>query len=377
MTERELRRALAQVRVPDAEAEERSWQVVRAAFAAREPSPRRLPVRAAVVLIALGALVAAAVSPPGRAILEGVREAVGIERAEPALFSLPAEGRLLVTSSEGAWVVSHDGGRRLLGPYAEAAWSPFGRFVVVARPNEVAALEPDGTVHWQLPRRDVRFPRWGGTTTDTRIAYLAGSRLHVVAGDGTGDVDAGGLPAAAAVAPAWQPGAQHVVAYVTTRGRVYVYETAGAFRWRSRPFAGARQLLWSADGRALLLVTRDRLVVFAAGRPEPLAVRPLRGVVEAAFAPSGREVAVVRARDVLLLDADRLGGRPDQVFAGAGPFGGLAWSPDGRWLAVSWRDADQWVFVRATGAHRLEAVSNVREQLGAGATLRGWCCAAG
>jgi hypothetical protein len=372
MSERELRRRLAAVPVPDAAAEERSWRVVRAAFAEQQPAPRRLPSRVAIALVALGALAAAAASPPGRAVLTSVREAVGIERAEPALFSLPADGRLLVTSADGAWVVSPDGSRRLLGPYSEAAWSPFGRFVVVARRNELAALEPDGTVRWQLPRRHVRFPRWGGTATDTRIAYLTDSRLHVVPGDGTGDVDAGGLPAAARVAPAWQPGAEHVLAYATTRGRVYVYETAGALRWRSRPFAAPRQLHWSADGRRLLLVTRDRLVLFAAGRAEPLAITPLPGVVEAAFAPSGRAIAVVRARDVLLLDGDRLAGRPRELFAGAGRFDGIAWSPDGRWLTVSWPDADQWVFLRVRGAHRLRAVSNVRDQLGERATLRGW-----
>jgi hypothetical protein len=376
VNDRELRRALAELAPPDAAAaEERVWRVVRAAFAEREPVPRRdrLPLRAAVALVALGALVGAAVSPPGRAVLGSVREAVGLERAQPALFSLPAEGRLLVTSSSGAWVVSPDGGRRLLGPYREAAWSPYGRFVAAAGGNRLEALEPDGTVRWQLARPDVRLPRWGGTESDTRIAYLSGDRLHLVAGDGTGDVDDRRLPAAAAVAPAWQPGSRHVLAYVTARGRVYVYETAGgSLRWRSRPFARPRQLLWSADGRRLVLVTRDRLAVFAAGRPEPLAVRRLPGVAEAAFAPSGRWIAAVREADVVLLDADRPGARLERAFAGAGGLDGLAWSPDGRWLVVSWPDADQWVFVRVEGPRRLEAVSNVREQLGAGATLRGW-----
>ena len=55
------------------------------------------------------------------------------------------------------------------------------------RPNELVALEPDGDLRWTLARPDVRFPRWGGTRTDTRIAYLSTARLRVVAGNGKGD----------------------------------------------------------------------------------------------------------------------------------------------------------------------------------------------
>ena len=43
------------------------------------------------------ALVAATLSSPGRAVLDEIREVVGVERAQPALFSLPVSGRLLVS----------------------------------------------------------------------------------------------------------------------------------------------------------------------------------------------------------------------------------------------------------------------------------------
>jgi len=312
-------------------------------------------------------------------VLNSGRKAVGVERSKPALFSLPAQGRLLATSSAGSWVIADDGSKRLLGAFDEASWSPFGHFVVASRPNELVALTPDGTVRWKLARPDVRFPRWGGTLTDTRIAYLSGSRLHVVAGDGTGDVDAGGLPAAAPVAPAWQPGPGHVLAYATTSGRVYLYDPdAGSLRWRSAPYPHPRELLWSAGGKRLLLVTRDKLVLFAADQPKPIAVRFTRGVVDAAFAPRGSRIALLRRNELLLLDADRLRGRPERAFAGAGRFDAVAWSPNGRWLLVAWPDADQWVFVGAAGRHRLDAVSNISGQFEGGfPTLEGWCCASG
>lgn len=351
--------------------EDRAWEVVRRAFEERTPAPRRTRPRIVVPVVAAAVLVAAVISPPGRALLGSVREAVGVEHAQPALFSLPSPGRLLVVSGEGPWIVQPDGSRRRLGDWREASWSPFGRFVVASSDNEIAALDPQGHVRWSLARPHVRFPRWGGSRTDTRIAYLTGSRLHVVAGDGTGDVDQNGGPAAARVAPAWKPGARHVLAYATTRGRVYVLDTdAGSLLWRSAPYPGPRVLAWSRDGRRLVLVTRDKVVVFAGG-PKPVQTRFVRGVVGAAFEPGGHRIAVARARDILLLD----GRRVERVFAGAGRFTGVAWSPDGRWLLVPWAEADQWVFVRVEGAHRIRAVSSVARQFGGFPRVETWCCA--
>ena len=140
-------------------------------------------------------------------MLDELREVVGVEESAPALFSLPAPGRLLVTADSGAWVVDEDGSKRLLGAYREASWSPFGRFVVASRRHELAALTPEGEVRWTLARPDVRFPRWGGTRTDTRIAYLARDGLRVVGGDGEGDRLLDGR--AAERAPVWQQGGGH------------------------------------------------------------------------------------------------------------------------------------------------------------------------
>ena len=132
------------------------------------------------------ALIAAVLSPPGRAFVERVRRAVGIEGAKPALFSLPRPGRLLVHSDAGVWVAQPDGSRRLLGPYEEASWSPLGRYVVATRANELVTLDAgQGTCAGRSRGPGVRFPRWSGSATDTRIAYLSGGRLRVVAGDGT------------------------------------------------------------------------------------------------------------------------------------------------------------------------------------------------
>ena len=79
----------------------------------------------------------------------------GPENAQPALTSLPAPGRLLVTSPEGPWIVDRDGSQRLLGDYQEAAWSPSGLFAAVSRGRQLTAVDPVGNCAGRW-RRDAR-----------------------------------------------------------------------------------------------------------------------------------------------------------------------------------------------------------------------------
>ena len=55
--------------------------------------------------IAVVAAVAALLSPPGRSVVTSFRKAVGVQRAETELFSLPAPGHLLVSGRGGTWIV--------------------------------------------------------------------------------------------------------------------------------------------------------------------------------------------------------------------------------------------------------------------------------
>jgi hypothetical protein len=308
-----VRNDLERVEIPgEHEARQRSLAVVREAFAEREPRPRGRSWKPLTAFAIALVFVAGLLSPPGRAVLDEIREVVGVEKAEPALFSLPAPGRLLVTSDSGAWVVEQDGSKRLLGGYREVSWSPFGRFVVASRPNELVALTPEGDVRWSLARPGIRFPRWGGTRTDTRIAYLSGSGLRVVGGDGKGDrlLD----PRAAATAPSWRPGSGHVLVYARRDGTV----------------------------RA---VDADTGEVLAQAKP--------------AEQPREDDQAAI------------------QRLLGDGDFDEPVRSPDGRWLAVGWPDADQLVFLQVVGREQIRAVSNVSSQFRSRTfpRVQGWCCA--
>ena len=355
----------------DEQAEERAWEIVRAAYTQREPRRHsRRRVRLVLAFAAVAALTAAAFSQPGRAVVNAVRRSIGIERAQPALFRLPTGGRVLVAGGSGAWVVAADGSKRRLGDYTQASWSPHGLYVVASSTNELAAVTPAGAVHWTLSRPKIRFPRWGGTRTDTRIAYLTTGRLHVVAGDGTGDVAAGRLPAAAPVPPVWQPATadRHVLAYVTTRGRVTVVDSdRGSVRWISPAYAGPRVLAWSADGKRLALATATKVVLFDA-RTGRATVVSVNGVRALAFAPGGR-LALLTGREVIL----RTGTRLRTLFVPpGGRLSGLAWSPDGRWLLTELPAADEWVFLQTRGGRRILAVSHIASQFGAFPALSGW-----
>jgi hypothetical protein len=354
------------VEIPEG-AEERAWRVARAAFEERVPAPRqRRPWRPVLVLAAAAVVAAIVASPPGQAVLDSIRETVGVEHAQPALFSLPTRGRLLVISQRGPWIVQQEGSRRLLGHYRDASWSPFGRFVVASRRNELAALEPDGSVRWSLARRDVRFPRWGGDKVDTRISYLSGAVPRVVAGDGTND-GTFCFTLVAPVAPVWRPGAHRVLAIVGRNSAVYALDVDGCrLRWRSLALPQPRSLEWSSDGSRLLVLDRQGAAILATGKT----LSRLGSAVAAAFQPGTHDVASIRPRGAS--SEVVMGGRV--LFRGTGEFRDLAWSPDGRWLLVTWPTADQFVFVRAVGARRIRAISGITQQFGGGSfpRLAGW-----
>ncbi|HEY3542889.1 MAG TPA: hypothetical protein VGK79_10130 [Gaiellaceae bacterium] len=327
-------------------AQARTWDVVAAAFAEREPvrrRSRRAPLRPLLALAVVAALAAVAFTSPGQAVVTSVRKAIGIEHAQRALYSLPAPGRVLA----GGWIVAADGSTRHLGDYDDTSWSPFGRFVVATRGDDLYALQPDGTIRWKLGRPVVRDASWTGTRTDTRIAYLSGQRLRVVAGDGTGDREVGPVMSAD-VAPVWRPGAApFVLTYADIHGRVWALEPDTRRLLFRVAAPRATKLAWSHDGARLVVLTRTGVRVFdARGK----LVRHERGrFVDAAFV--GDDVAVLSRHAVTL------GGRT--LFRTSGSLAQVVASPDRRWLLVTWPEARQWLFVPTAGTGHLKAVGNV------------------
>ena len=364
-----MKRRLERIPIPgEHEAQARTWEVVRGAFEQRERVtwPRR-HWRSLALAAAAVAVVAAAFSTPGKSVVNSLRDAVGRETvvgvrpAHRELVRLPAPGRLLLASPGGTWVFKGSS-RRRLGPYRMPSWSPRGKFVAAAGDFELYALDPaaKGHVRWSKGfKRRIAFPRW--SYEGFRIAYFADDTLRISTGDGEQDWGLGN--AHPGVAPAWRPGT-HEVAAVDARGRVRVVDAdRKETLWRAPPGPdGVRALAWSSDGRLLAVVGRTSLRTY---RPDGvLAARaPTKGpALAATFEPGTHRLAVVVGRVLLLVDGDSLRFPSRPTFTGTTQLGEVNWSPDGKWLLVSWPRADQLVFVRAGAEPRLVAVSNVARQ---------------
>lgn len=342
------------------EAGERSWEVVRAAYEERIRVPRRRDWRPAVVIALAAALLAAAFSAPGQAVWDSLRES-----DEDQLLALPTAGRILVNTTGGAWVVQRDGSKRFLSGYADAAWSPHGLYVAAARGNQLVAMEPNGKVHWKVPRPEaIAAPRW--SYEGFRIAYMSGRTLRIVNGDGsddrllTRDVRHGIY--------AWEPGT-HSLAYVTRAGNIAVVNV-------DRPRApahvrtriGPRKVEWTRDGR-LVAIGRHAVGIFGRRGPQLRRIDSAVPIAAAATAPDGRRLAIVESRaGESVVSVDRR-----NVFRGAGRITEVSWSPDGRWLLLNWTSADEWLFIR-TPVKRIVAVANIGRTFDGSPSLAGWCC---
>ncbi|HEX6699503.1 MAG TPA: hypothetical protein VF101_02120 [Gaiellaceae bacterium] len=389
----DVRRRLRAVPLPDEDgARERTWNVVRTAFEEREAVswPRR-HARPLVAVAAGLAVLAAALSPPGRAVVGSLRDAigrekvVGVQRAEPALFRLPAQGQLIVNSRVGPWIVQPDGSKRLLHGWTTAEWSPSAKYVIATRGHELAALTPHGDVRWSLARRG-RIAGASWSFEGYRVAYLNGTQLRLVIGNGKGDRML--VPRVRPVPPAWRPvGPEHVLAYVGARGAVHVIDADTRSELGSFREGDPEQLLWSRDGSLVVARSSGLISVY---RPDGVRVVGIStrslGVVPhsipaAAFSPSGRTLAFAtydaRANRSSISVVPLPNGLERRLYRGPGHFGDLTWSPDGRWLLVAWPDANQLLFLRTHGPQKARAVSDVRRQFGGGfPQVGGWCCAA-
>lgn len=347
--DRELARALGKVRVPgERDAEDRAWQLVRAAYAERTPAKRPTAGRRFALAGAVGAvLLAIGLSPAGAKVGDAIQDVFGLGEpdAKPQLRSLPATGELLVDSGQGAWIVREDGSKRLLGDYDQASWSPHGLYVAVAQGRELAAVDTAGDPRWTFPAPGVvRDPRWAGDAADTRIAYRSGADLRVIAGDGNPATDRLIARDVAPMAPAWRPIGYSKLGPPAANGFVLIYLTGDGEIRSVNVDSGARVPTRRAD--------RRRLPVATAG-----------GVEDRALSPDGERVARlehVGASDRLLV-TDR-GGGGSVLFSARGRLTGPTWSPDGRWLLVGWPAADQWLFIDTAHPRRVIAFDRISEQ---------------
>ena len=351
------------------------WRLVRAAYAAEPPAlrpRRRTGVRRGLqVAVAVG-LLAALISPAGAAVRHWVRDAVepAREPAAPALTSLPAPGGLLVDSARGPGSSARTARSGCSAPIDESSWSPRGLYVAATSRHELAAVDPLGEVRWALARGGpVHEP---GLVTGRLPGRLSERRASCGWSPATGPVTGGWRAPSPTVAPAWEPGSPHLLSFVAPGGSVRTvqadtgrvsFEADG--RGRS-----ARARAGRADGRRLLVATADAEITALdrSGAPVWRARAPAgMEIVAGAIAPGGDRAATVlvssagdRSELVLLGPS----GRGRVPFAGLGRFDDVVYSPDGDWLLLTWRSADEWLFLNlrrsAADRRRLRHLGPVR-----------------
>jgi RNA polymerase sigma-70 factor (ECF subfamily) len=390
----DLQGYLFSIPLPDERAaEERAWEVVRTAFAAREPASgrRRLKLRWLAFALVVAGGVAIALTPARDTIWDWAQDVAG--QAEPATTGpppletgspLPAPGQLLVAAGGGVAVVEQDGTWRELGSYEGATWSPDGTFVTAWTTRRLDALDSTGRggVQWSIEHRAIADAAW--SASGFRVAYLSGRMLRVVGANGTEDRRL--ARPVGEVAPAWRPGEQELLAYADPKGRVILVDAETAEQQsRIQASQAVVALGWTADGRRLAVLGQRELRLYdfpgklRATVPfdddssgTGLAPRP--GADELAYAV----YSALSGRSSVYLVAGR-SGASQLLFAGTGRLETLVWSPDGDYLLLAWRAADQWLFIPPSRTRPVTVKAAVSD-LGGGAGYPeplGWCCVEG
>ena len=397
--ERDLLNLLLQQPLPDEHvAEERTWDVVRAAFVARDPVPgrrRRPPWKTLAVLAVIGGIVAVVVTPAWDRVTEQLRDWLDEEPATaqaapdpaPALGPVPGGGRLLATASGRVSIVDPDGSLRDVGAYDGAAWAPDGAVIAVWRDDRIDGLDAAllGDVRWSIPSDGTTGVSW--SADGEALAFVQDGSLHTVAADGTGDREL--VPDVAAAVPAWHPDDPEVIAYADSDGRVVVADAGTAKRlWRTSRAPVPSFLEWATDGLHVLAAAPQRLALFRV-RQGPVAVlaipRETGSVTSATIRPGGLAVAfAVRAKGAAQTTISLLErGSPRVLLSVPGRVGKLVWSPDGRWLAVSWPRGNQWLYVPGEGRGPVRVEGQVAgtfpgdDSAGASPAVVEWCCRGG
>jgi len=251
----------------------------------------------------------------------------------------------------------------------DPVWSPDGRLAFVRQPlfawdqDEVVVTEPDGTNPVRVAGgMDIMYPTWSPdgasiafvegassvaysdplTCPETGIPRLFLADVAVATSRPVVEMAApDGCPILSA--PQWSPDGTRIA--LATRG-IYVVDVAGGRLTEIVPPTDAVAVSWSPDGQRLAVATRTslggpsaRILVVGADGQGLMEIARFDGPVDSlAWSPQGNLIAFIAGTDGFSGEARLFVVKPDGSGLRSlvqGVERRLAWSPDGRRLAVS------------------------------------------